>query len=325
MLWHGLLLSGAPRVEHAILASMKLNEQAAANALFANPERRGKLMDDYNLKEEAGESSEGFLKALVTALDQEPLPDPMVSLDNATVFEAAVKAIGSNSRDWTTFMAHWERLGSTLGDCDVVYAARLEPGDLDQFFPGQNPVRDAKAVITWARYLADYEERGALYYDGVCELGKWMRLQGAERGVSLPDEHLMLCLVAHLAHEPSKSWGGPKLWKLPGMGFPIGSEFFRNVGWNGFKPDRHIERLLTAWVPELVEAQRDLAEQLLTLVGRNTKDLRNSIQLSLAGIALTPDSASYSSTDNLLWLLGANVIAKGAEQDVDPSAYLIER
>ena len=40
-----------------------------------------------------------------------------------------------------------------------------------------------------------------------------------------------------------------------GMLVPLASEFFRNLGRPGFKPDRHIKTLLTLWMPKLQQAR----------------------------------------------------------------------
>lgn len=65
------------------------------------------------------------------------------------------------------------------------------------------------------------------------------------------------------------------------MGFALGSEFLRNLGWNGFKPDRHNRRLLNSCVPALVRAQRDDAVALASLAGRKSKDVVTTAALSL--------------------------------------------
>ncbi|HTN99770.1 MAG TPA: hypothetical protein VL068_03745, partial [Microthrixaceae bacterium] len=88
----------------------------------------------------------------------------------------------------------------------------------------------------------------------------------------------------HLIDEPPGHWDGPRVGKLPGMRFALGSEFFRNLGWNGFKPDRHVIRLLDGWIGEFVNQQADTAEALAQLTGRNTRELREIMRYSLAGI-----------------------------------------
>jgi hypothetical protein len=66
----------------------------------------------------------------------------------------------------------------------------------------------------------------------------------------------VLCLAVLFAEGPPKRWEGYEdlsvdirsaPLKFPGMGFSICCEFFRNLGWSGFKPDVHITRLFQHW------------------------------------------------------------------------------
>ena len=102
-------------------------------------------------------------------------------------------------------------------------------------------------------------------------------------------------------------------WKLPGMGAILASEFLRNLGWSGFKPDRHVKRLFDQWFPDVLEACRPRAHELVTLCGRNTKDAKDFLTYSLVGIAVTPTGRTYSEIDNVVWALGAYVEKKGRE------------
>ncbi len=133
----------------------------------------------------------------------------------------------------------------------------------------------------------------------------------------------MLCLVGHLIDEAPKRWSGPRVGKLCGMRFALGSEFFRNLGWNGFKPDRHVIRLLDAWVPDIVAQQADTAQSLAQIAGRNTNELRTMMQYSLAGIAIS-STENYSRTDNLIWLLGAYAETKRRTDRDGFAQYLID-
>jgi hypothetical protein len=112
--------------------------------------------------------------------------------------------------------------------------------------------------------------------------------------------------------------------KPPGMGLPLTSEFLRNLGWSGFKPDRHIRRLFDRWFgqmePDRVRVQRTerlISEAMKVLVPSHTvchrPALRTHLRYSLLGVAASPDGISYSSVDNLVWLLGAYVEKKGRE------------
>lgn len=285
---------------------MRLEEHAIAEKLFTEGVRE-RIERDYAVQAGASTAME-FVDMIVGGLDQHP-SDLFASRANADVFKAAVWALGSNSRSWATFLKNRDKLIDALGGLDPVRASACDMATLTALLPGQTSTGDAKAVLAWANLLADFEEREERYYDGVIALAHTIKRRAASQGVSLPDERLMLCVVAHLIDEPPKRWDGPTVGKLRGMRFALGSEFFRNLGWNGFKPDRHVIRLLNGWVGPLVEAQTVTARQLARLAGRDTKEVREMMRYSLAGIAISP-STNFSRADNLIWLLGAYVETK---------------
>jgi hypothetical protein len=106
------------------------------------------------------------------------------------------------------------------------------------------------------------------------------------------------------------------------MGFPLGSEFLRNLGWNGFKPDRHVRRLLRAWVPDLIATHEKESIRLGSLAGRHEKSVREDLQLCLAGNALSSDE-NHLRTDNLIWLIGAYVETARNQRPRPPGYYII--
>lgn len=94
---------------------------------------------------------------------------------------------------------------------------------------------------------------------------------------------------------------------LPGMGYLLTAEFLRNLGYNGFKPDRQIVRLLLQGldVGNGVPDQSQRAAALSKVAGRPpATDVTETIRTCLVGAAITPDEY-YSRTDNVLWLLGS--------------------
>jgi len=107
----------------------------------------------------------------------------------------------------------------------------------------------------------------------------------------------------------------PADWKLAGMRAVLGSEFLRNLGWSGFKPDRHVTRLFRRWFPDVVKASEPRAAQLAELIGRKSRDLPTYLTYSLVGIAVTPAGHALSEADNLVWVLGAYLERKGAESN----------
>jgi hypothetical protein len=97
------------------------------------------------------------------------------------------------------------------------------------------------------------------------------------------------------------------------MGYVLTSEFLRNLHWNGFKPDRHIKRLIDRWFPGGGATVQDRVTRLHSLVGRRRKDLETYLTYSLVGISASPPGIPLSQVDNLVWLLGAYVEKKGRE------------
>lgn len=285
---------------------MRLNEQAIAEKLFADDVRE-RIRRDYALEANAG-TARDFVDQIVDGFNQHPT-DVFASRSNAEVFRAAVWALGSNSRSWATFLRNRDKLSDALFGMDPVQARDVEIETLSMLLPGQTSTGDAKAIHAWANLLADFERNGESYYDAVISLANTIKNHASGRGVDLPDEQLMLCVVGHLIDEPPKQWSGQTPGKLRGMRFALGSEFFRNLGWNGFKPDRHVIRLLDGWAGPLVEQQAATATELAQLAGRDSREVREIMRYSLAGIALSP-STNYSRTDNLIWLLGAYVETK---------------
>jgi thermostable 8-oxoguanine DNA glycosylase len=105
--------------------------------------------------------------------------------------------------------------------------------------------------------------------------------------------------------------------KWPGVGFALGAEFLRNVGWNGFKPDRHIKRLLQHWTKGQIDVQPQL-NHLITLIDSSGAELKENLSCLLTGISIATNDYKnkLSHLDNLIWLLGAYVEKKNKETDL---------
>lgn len=303
-----------------------LDVNAIVVALAADPHLRERLCTEYGLPKPV--SDKDFANSLVEAFDQRPHEDPQnVDRSPRDVFRAAVRSLGSNSRTWTSFLRREPELADLLEDYDP-YAVRrkvvdgeLSADDLIDFFPGQSRRTDARSVIAWARRTStrDFDHEVRALVEALT------RRSREAHGEEIEADHLMPTLVAFLAYPPSSRWpgydvlrasgvtDGPSELKLPGMGPALGSEFFRNLGWSGFKPDRHVMRLLDRWAPEVVEAQRPAARRLAKVIGRRDRGTLDYLAYSLAGQAMTPGGTHYSRADNLVWALGAYVEKKGRE------------
>lgn len=127
--------------------------------------------------------------------------------------------------------------------------------------------------------------------------------------VDLMPHVLFLCVVGYLSNPPIT-----RKVKWPGMGFALGSEFLRNLGWSGFKPDRHIKRLFHCWIGTRLDADiAPTSEIVQMLIGRRDSLTTENAKYSLIGVEVSPPGYSFSEIDNLVWLLGAYVERKGKE------------
>lgn len=194
--------------------------------------------------------------------------------------------------------------------------------DLREHLSGQSGTGDAKAIIRWAKLLTDQPD----YYGQILVIARAFVDLAADTDHPLDNEHLMMCLAGYLI-APPRRWPGdkhidtdivlmtPRDRDLPGMGYPLASEFLRNLHWNGFKPDRHIIRLLRLWVPELRDTVEPDVDRLCGLIGSRNQSLRYFLKYSQIGVAITPDG-NYSRADNLIWMLGAYLEKKNKESNV---------
>ena len=305
---------------------MKINIDLIKQQLFADPKIRARILRDYGIEKQPFNAHELGM-SVVGMFDQEPSPQPLQqSVNNAQVFRAAVKSLGSNSRVWATFLKFEPALRELLHDYDPVQSSldlsqhKLTLEQIKACLPGQSSSADASAIIQWADLLSGEEN----YYAYIQDLGRvfqWLYLEHYDK--QLNDLHLLLCLVGYLAYPP-QTWPGTRylsaqtkqsrfhLRKLPGMGYPLASEFMRNLYWNGFKPDRHIQRLFNRWFPDRTTVASDV-QRLQVLIGRNDCNLTTYLTYSLIGIVAAPQNVALSQVDNFVWLLGAYIEKKGKE------------
>ncbi len=304
-----------------------LDVEAATEALTSDPSIRARLVRDYGLQP-ASSQPDDLVGALLEAFGQAPLANPLRRPPSPTeVLQAAARAIGSNSRRWSTFVALEPALAELLHNYDPVAAVadidagRLSVDLLRPCFPGITGRADATAILRWSR-----RAYGGLFAHQIQATVDAVR--GAHVGAvgsALPSEYLMPLIVAYLAAPSARlqvsTWMSDDFvfdavaWKLPGMGPVLGSEFFRNLGWDGFKPDRHVMRLLDRWCPTVVEDQRATSRGLARLIGRRDRVTIDFLTYSLAGQNITPRGVPFSIADNLVWALGAYVERAGKETD----------
>jgi hypothetical protein len=250
---------------------------------------------------------EKLSQQVLKSLDQEAWENPLnQEYNNNEIFRAVVRALGSNSRKWATFLSNSDQIEEILSDFQVEEVNRSPPNcfELAKLLPGQTATGDACAILKWAHVLSEHEN----YYASVIQKANEIQ----NRFQELPAHELFLCVVAHFTDSSRRA----QARKRPGMGFALGSEFLRNLHWNGFKPDRHIKRLLHRWANAQIDVGQAM-EKLRGVIGRRDGALLENLRWSLTGMEITPDDhkANFSHFDNLVWLLGAYVEKKGRESE----------
>ena len=310
--------------------SPKVDLEVVARSLYEAPGVLTRIVRDYGFVSRPDSPVE-LARALWSEFGQTPVDDPHVQRPtNAVVFRAAVRAIGSNSRAWATYLKNEPELeGLLLGfDPSAVSAAvssrQLNAGALKALLPGQSSSGDARAIVKWAERLSGTGQfHDELRSVATCfeDLAQQDLPGGFQQG------ELFLCVVGFFGYPPNRwlkkanlpdEWRSrsAEQWKLPGMGYALTSEMLRNLRWDGYKVDRHIMRLLARWAPDLVEASRGRALELAELVGSTNRELLDVLAYSLAGMKLAPEDVPRSHVDNLIWALGAYVEKKGHESGV---------
>lgn len=305
---------------------MKILVDVISEKLFNDIKVREKILRDYGITEYP-ESSEKFIQCITSHLDQVSEINPLEhQYSNDDVFRAAVRALGSNSRKWTTFLQSEDRLKNMLGNYSASYtnealkSGRLSEKEIKACLPGQTSGKDAKAICSWAAML-DREDSSYGIIRNIADDIRDYSLKKYNRPIS--DSRLPLVTVAVLsgdrirrtpefikAHR-EKFLNGQK--KLPGMGYILASEFLRNLHWTAFKPDRHIKRLFDRWCGDLINRYEDELAQLMNLFGTQNRTLKEYFSYSILGIELCPEGVPITFVDNIVWLLAAYVERKGRE------------
>jgi hypothetical protein len=144
-----------------------LDEGAIADALVADKKIRQRIERDYGIGHEESLSPKKFVDRVIDKLDQTPSNNPLEPHSNAQVFEAAVRALGSNSRSWATFLRNEKTLRDVLGGFDPAQARSVDVNTLAKLLPGTTSTRDAEAITKWASMLANLDLDGRSYYDRV--------------------------------------------------------------------------------------------------------------------------------------------------------------
>ena len=283
---------------------------------FSDPEIRKRICKHFGIKDSG--TAQVLASKLVKQFDQIPPKGHSWEnhLDNCRVFRAAVFAIGSNSRNWATFLKYECRLKEILFGYDpAAVRERLRSGrsieeDIKKCLPGQTVSNDSEAILDWAELLGD----GPPYYDCLIKLRREMAaLPQVKDDEAVP---MVAGVLGMDLKKINKRWPPPdglRTWKAPGMGFVLACEFLRNLYWGTFKPDRHIQRLLGCWFWEGAADAEERAKELGKVIGSQSKGLIKPLQFSLLGMKVSPADRHINKVDNLVWVLAAYVEKKGRE------------
>lgn len=306
---------------------MIIDIELIGRRLYSNQSIRQRIVRDYSLNPQS--NADDFIKSVIQKLEQHPRGDVLTaSIDNRNIFRAAVRAIGSNSRSWSSFVKNEKQIEETLLNFEyssVNQAAEngtFSVNDLADCLPGQTKNGDAKAIIKWAEML----ERHPNCYDQFKTVAAYFRAEFDTHGIS--KENLLLAVVSFYCNPTISTNNSSKIFKtsiadtnqikkLPGMQFALVSEFFRNLGWDGFKPDRHIQRLFKMWCPIEDREVLENVQKFCNIFGTHSRDVREFLYYSLLGRKLSPAGIPISIVDNMVWLLGSYVEKKGKESKID--------
>jgi hypothetical protein len=294
---------------------MKIDLAKVQSSLFEKTAVRERIKLDFAIASTPVDAVD-FARLLVDTLKQSVAAQPLEqTITSAKLFQAAVWALGSNSRDWCVFRRYEERLRILLEDYVPQSAVRSlvrRPRILNEIkfcLKGVTSGRDADAIVRWAHILAEKED----FYKEIVRVGQKFREDyNVFNAEVIDDFDLALCMIGHFADARCSGQ-----LKFPGMGYALASEFFKNLGWSVFKPDRHIQRLFDRWFAHhtatLLDHRKLDTFQSLILGRKKSAELRTFLKYSMIGKTASPVGSTFSQVDNTVWLLGKYVEKKGKE------------
>ncbi len=149
------------------------------------------------------------------------------------IFEGMVKAILSNSTDWSKVERVLPELKDLFKDFDLDYYSGLSKLHIDQVFLPWFKTRSA-ASLTMRRDLTNL-------------IGTAKKLREyCQRYGSLENylSSLLNMTLGNCMEVAFKIGSVQSTYKLPAMGIPIASEMLKNIGYDVAKPDRHLNRAM---------------------------------------------------------------------------------
>jgi|GEM_PF-1237061 len=149
------------------------------------------------------------------------------------IFEAVVKAVLSNSTDWSKVERILPELTHLFKDFNLAYYSALSESDIDQVFVPWFKARRAGA-LTMRRDLTYLIETATRLRDHSV---RFASLEGYFSSLLRAADDDCIELVRRIGSVQSQH-------KLPAMGIPIAAEMLKNIGYDVAKPDRHINRAM---------------------------------------------------------------------------------
>jgi len=259
---------------------------------FARAIRKQYLTDDDT---SVGQVLEDKIIAKFNRNGQEERPWIPRSVNNYEVLKAAVLAIASNQRKWSEVNDKGLVEAIKNGGDDETLRARLE-----NCLPGGSPGKDVAAMLTWRRTLEACPRFAETVLDPI--VSEFLHLRGLEdHEGGLSDVEKTALIAARFVD--AKDGLNKKIASR--MGLPLASEFFRNLGRPGFKPDIHIKALLGLWVPEFREAMN--RAKLLESRYFTTKSGERKRLLAYCILAdrFTENEKDKMRADQIIWLFGS--------------------
>ena len=267
-------------------------------AIFADAPIAARIRTDYGVEgDHLGPALEG---EVIRRLEQIVVADPAaLHPSDSAVFRAAVRALGSNSRAWTRYLKAERGIERILRGFDPAAAARLPEDAAERIsaeLGGFTGNRDAAAMRAWGTHLVENPD---YYRTHLLRARERVIRVAREADLDLHESEVTV-ITAHLTSRP----GNPQ--RPPGMGSILASEFLRNLGWTGFKADRHVKRLFCKWYG-LEKAPARRAVRIAAQFSEYGSADLPALYFAVVGTEHSPGELPVSQVDNLVWLFGAYV------------------
>lgn len=206
------------------------------------------------------------------------------------IFEGVVKAILSNSTDWSKVERVLPGLKDLFKDFDLEYYSELSKSHIDQVFLPWFKTRSA-ASLTMRRDLTNLIEAAK-------KLREYCQHYGSLEGYF---SSLLKITRGNCIQVACKIGSVQSVYKLPAMGIPIASEMLKNIGYDVAKPDRHINRAMgcfgmvcfSKWKDRFAHKPPEASETEMMEVMRAVERFAKTIKVRVSFL------------DNTIWLLCA--------------------